>query len=282
MVTLLAFGRRGYAAAAANMIASLRHHGYAGPINLHVGRALRPMVDEWISDSDCTKFELADEYANDPGWCKVNLCNIFNGKDTLYLDVDGICLKDITPLVEKLRADGRCYLTSVIGKGVPGSAIGYFEWATPQKVVEMHDLASDAVLYGIQSSWAYFKRGSFLETLSEQVLGAWNKWTIKDLKNTWGKGKPDELFYSIACTLMKHDPSFEHAVFFGEGFDPLPVIREKFYVLSLYGVGRGRGSVPVRYVQCYEAECRTIELSGRFVMRKVDEIRRDKYANFKN
>ena len=279
MVTLLAFGRRGYAAAAANMIASIRYHGYAGPIHLHVGRALRPVVDEWISDSDCTKHELPDEYANDPGWCKVNLYNIFQGKDTLYLDVDGICLKDLTPLIDQLRADGRSYLTSVMGKGKVGDTIRYFEWAKPEKVAAMHGL-NEATFYGIQSSWAYFKRGDWMDTFAEHVTTAWGLWSVHDLKNTWGKGKPDELFYSIACTLMDHDPSFDHAVFFGEGFDPLPQIREKFYILSMYGVGRGRGSVPPRYVQCYEGECRTIQLSGR-KMHNVAEIRRDKYANFK-
>jgi len=261
------------------MVASLRHHGYTGPIHLHVGRALRPAVDELIPDSGCTKHELADEYAADPGWCKVNLPNIMQGRDTLYLDVDGICLKDITPLIEALRKDGRYYLTSVMGKGKLGDTIGYFEWSTPAKVAEMHGL-ENATFYGIQSSWAYFKRGAWMDTFAEVVITCWNKWTLKDLKHQWGKGKPDELFYSIACSLMAHDPSFEHVVHFGKGFDTLPQVREQFYILSLYGVGRGRGSVPPRYVECYDGECRTIAKTGK-VMQRAELIRRDKYANFK-
>lgn len=278
MVTLLAFGRRGYAYAASNMVASLRYHGYTGPIHLHVGRALRPYVDELIADDQCTKYELADEYAADPGWCKVNLCSIFNGQETLYLDVDGICLKDITPFIESLKKDGRSYLTSVMGKGGVTDTIGYFEWSTPQKVAEMHDL-KDATFYGIQSSWAYFKRGDWLDSFSEQVLQAWDKWTMRDLRNQWGKGKPDELFYSIACSIMGHDPSFEHIVFFGKGFDSLPEVRSKYYILSLYGVGRGRGSVPPRHVESYDGEARTIGKTRQ--MFKAELIRRDKYANFK-
>ena len=279
MVTLLAFGRRGYAYAAANMVASLRYHGHTGPIHLHVGRALRPYVDELVPDDSCTKHELADEYAADPGWCKVNLANIFKGKETLYLDVDGVCLKDITPLIEALRKDGRSYMCSVLGKGGVSDSIGYFEWSTPQKVAEKHGL-NDATYYGIQSSWSYFKRGDWLDAFSTQVLAAWVMWDVKELKHKWGVGKPDELFYSIACSVMGYDPSFENVIHFGKGFDPLPKVREGHYFLSLYGIGKGRGSVPPRYVDCYDAEGRTI--SKRYPFHKAELIRRDKYANFKN
>lgn len=165
-----------------------------------------------------------------------------------------------------------------MGKGGVTDTIGYFEWSTPQKVAEMHDL-KDATFYGIQSSWAYFKRGDWLDSFSEQVLQAWDKWTMRDLRNQWGKGKPDELFYSIACSIMGHDPSFEHIVFFGKGFDSLPEVRSKYYILSLYGVGRGRGSVPPRHVESYDGEARTIGKTRQ--MFKAELIRRDKYANFK-
>ncbi|HNR55500.1 MAG TPA: hypothetical protein PKJ19_10045 [Flavobacteriales bacterium] len=277
MITLLAFGRRGYAYAASNMVASLRFHGYAGPIHLHVGRALLPYISDQTRKL-CDIKDLADEYTQDPGWCKVNLHKIMDGKDTLYLDVDGICLKDVTPLMEALRKDGRSYITSVMGSGKADEKIDYFEWATPKRIQEKHGLEG-ATFYGLQGSWAYFKRGKWLDGFMFKVLKAWEQWTVKDLRNTWGKGKPDELFYSIACSQSEHDPSFEHPVFFGRGFDTLPVVRQKYYILSLYGVGRGRGSVPPRYVQCYDGECRTI--GKKYQMSNAELIRRDKYANFK-
>ncbi len=280
MVTLLAFGRRGYAYASANMVASLRHHGYAGPIHLHVGSGLLPYLPPHTHDQ-ATIHELAEEYCQDPGWCKVNLPNIFVGEESLYLDVDGICLRDITPLLDALKKDGRGYITSVIDKGGEQDAIQYFEWSTPKKVAEKHGIEG-GTYYGIQSSWAYFKRGKWLDKFSAAVLSAWGTWSIKELKHTWGKGKPDELFYSIACTIMKHDPSFEHAVFFGRGFDTLPELRKKYYILSLYGIGRGRGSVPPRYVDCYDGEARTITKASGHMLTRAELIRRDKYANFKN
>lgn len=281
MVTLLAFGRHGYAHAAVNMVASIRHHGYAGPIHLHVGAGLLSLIPPGTAEA-CTINELPEEYTMDPGWCKVNLPELFKGDDTLYLDVDGICLRDITPLIEILRKDGRDYITSVIAQGKLGETIEYFEWATPQKVAEMHDL-KDATYYGIQSSWAYFKRSPWLKKFHAEVLKTWEQWSISDLRNKWGKGKPDELFYAIACSIMKHDPSHQHIVHFGKGFDQLPEVRKTHYILSLYGVGRGRGTVPPRFVEQYDAEVRTIGQAMPWMqLSKAEPIRRDKYANFKN
>lgn len=279
MVTLLAFGKVGYAHAANNMVASLRYHGYRGPIDIHVGRALMPSISTYTAEN-CAIHSLPDEYAADPGWCKVNLPLIITG-DTLYLDVDGVCLRDITPLIEALKADGRSYITTVMGKGRLGDTISYFEWATPEKVAEKHN-ASEGTFYGIQSSWAYFRKGEWLDNFHAFVRGSWGQWERSDLKHQWGKGKPDELFYSIACTLMEHDPSYgESVVHFGKGFDTLPQLREKYYVLSLYGIGRGRGSVPPRFVECYDAEIRTITKNlPAAQLSKAEMIRRDKYANF--
>lgn len=280
MVTLLAFGRKGYAHAANNMVASIRFHGYQGPIHLHVGRALMPYISPHTA-ANATIHELSEEYTADPGWCKINLPKIIQG-DTLYLDVDGVCLKDLTPLIKALKKDGRAYITSVMGKGKLGDTIGYYEWASPQKVAEKH-LAHEGTFYGIQSSWAYFRKGELLDTFHRFMVKAWEQWSVKDLKHQWGKGKPDELFYSIACTLLQHDPSFEHVVHFGKGFDPLPKIRENYYILSLYGVGRGRGSVPPRFVECYDAEIRTIQKSiPSMLLSRAEPIRKDKYCNFKN
>lgn len=83
------------------------------------------------------------------------------------------------------------------------------------------------------------------------------------------------VFYSIACSLMAR-PIFD--MWYTEGCNASQV-REQFYILSLYGVGRG--AVPfTRYVECYDGECRTSCQDGKgHATRRV--IRRDKYANFK-
>jgi hypothetical protein len=277
-VTLLCFGKRGYALAASNMVLSLRYHGYTGPIHLHVGSGLLPAIDKATAEQ-CKIVPLKDEYAEDAGWCKVNLPQIFQGEETLYLDVDGIALANVQTLIDELKKDPRHYITTVVGKGKDGEKIAYYEWAKTGVVKAKHDLPEDAVYYGIQSSWAYFKKGKALDELSQKVKEAWKQWNRKELRSQWGRSMPDELFYSIACTQLKYDPSWNTApVHFGRGFDKLPELRKKHYVLSLFGSGRGTGSVPPRFVACYDAEIRTIrkdnpsQYSARW-------IRRDKYVD---
>lgn len=277
-VTLLAFGRPGYAVAASNMVASLRHNGYTGPIQLHVGSGLLPLLDNEAKEQ-CTVIPLADEYANDAGWCKVNLPKLFQGEDTLYLDVDGIALRNVDELLQELRKDPRHFITSVLGTGKSGEKIAYYEWAKTEVVKEKHSLPDDAIYYGIQSSWAYFRKGKELDAFAKQVIDAWGQWTRRELKAQWGRSMPDELFYSIACTITGHDPSWSGLpVHFGRGFDKLPELREKHYILGLYGSGRGTGTVPPRFVDCYDAVVRTMRGTNwkRYAARV---IRRDKYVD---
>lgn len=283
-VTLLAFGRHGYAVAAANMVATLRAHGYEGPITLHLGEGLRSVLPLWVYDR-ATVVPLAPEYAANPGWCKVNLPILFDGPDTLYLDVDGVCISDITPLIAQLRDDGRHYLTTVFGQGTSDTRIEYYAWASQAKVKAKHALPDDAVFYGIQSSWCYMRKGDALDKLYQTMLQVWPQWSRHELNQQWGASLPDELIYSIACTLTGYAPSWSTwPVFFGRGHDHLPELRKKHQVLSLMGSGRGRGSVPPRYVECYDAVVRTSyhAMGIPSICNQAERVRRDKYVNFAN
>jgi hypothetical protein len=105
-ITLLAFGRRGYAIATANMVLSLRHHGYCDRINLHCTEGMELMLDEQTK-AEVVLHRLSNELASDPGLCKVSLPSIIADPTTLYLDVDGIAMKDVTPLIDQLSQDER-------------------------------------------------------------------------------------------------------------------------------------------------------------------------------
>ena len=109
-ITLLAFGRRGYAIATANMVLSLRHHGYCDRINLHCTEGMELMLDEQTK-AEVVLHRLSNELASDPGLCKVSLPSIIADPATLYLDVDGIAMKDVTPLIDQLREDGRSFMS---------------------------------------------------------------------------------------------------------------------------------------------------------------------------
>ena len=280
-VTLLAFGRKGYAFAAANLVASLRHYGYGGDIHLFVDARCRSVLPSWIEHMATLK-DLPKELGTDPCTIKLALPDLIEGP-TLYMDVDAVVVKDITPWMEELQKDGRPYITCVYGKGKDGEKIDYFVWATTATAKVKHALRDDATFYGIQSSWAYMRPGEWLKEFRRQLVSIHQQWEIKDLRYKWGQTMPDELFYSLACTIMEHDPTWDgEPMFWGKGFDSLPEIKQKHYAISLWGSGKGKAAVPSRHVEKYDAVMRTVMRGqGRSHDLKSSYIRQDKYVDQK-
>ena len=210
-ITLLAFGRRGYGLAAHNAILSLRHHGYNGPIDLFITDTLTSLVP---SIEGVTVHPIQDA---DPGYLKLELPDLIK-RPTLYIDVDSLAIADVTPLLDALEADGRFLITSVQGKGTSKStSIGYFGWAKPAKVAQKEGFADDATMYGIQSSWMWMVPCAALSAIGDRARASYLRWDKGEFAE-WGGSKPDELFLSIACTDLKHDPSWtDEPMWFGSG-----------------------------------------------------------------
>lgn len=281
-VTLMAFGRRGYAYAGANLIASLRYYGYGGGIDLWVDARCHAMLPSWVHEKARVRL-LPEALGTDPGWLKVNLPGLID-RPTIYLDVDSIALKDITPWALSLNADGRDYITCVKGAAKVGQPMEYYAWAETTKVQHMEGFADDATYYGIQSSWAFLRPGQTLDRVHAVATEAYERWTVRDLKHTWGGSKPDELFWSIACTRMGHDPAWSgEPVHWGGGFMSVTQMAEKHYILSLWGMGRGKASVPSRHVEKYDAIMRLVmKTMGQQYQTKSHYLRQDKWCNNKN
>jgi hypothetical protein len=280
-VTLLSFGRKGYAFAAANLIASLRHYGYGGEINLWADTRCRSVLPSWVQPLASVK-ELPAHIGTDPCAIKLALPTLIDGP-SLYLDVDAVALKDITPWVEALEQDGRPYITCVKGSGKHGDKIEYFAWASTATAKAKHALSDDAVYYGIQSSWAFMRPGDFLSKFHATATAIHAEWNLADLRFKWGSTMPDELFYSLACTVSDYNPAWEgEPMFWGKGFETLPQIRDKHYILSLWGSGKNKGAVPPRHVEKYDAIMRSV-MSGRQMSHELKSalIREDKYVDHK-
>lgn len=279
---MLAFGRRGYAYAAANLIASLRHFGYGGGIDLWVDARCRAMLPAWV-EQYATLRDLPPELGNDPGWIKIHLPKLIDSP-TVYMDVDAVCLKDVSPWVAALTDDGRDYITCVFGTGKVGEPQEYFAWAKTQKVQEMEGFGPDATYYGIQSSWAFMRPGALMDRMHTDMVEAYQRWTTKDLQHTWGGTKPDELFWSITCTKSEHDPTWVgDPVHWGKGFMQLPEMQQKYYLLSLWGMGRGNAAVPPRHVEKYDAVMRQVTKGlGIDYQTKSKFLREDKWSNHRN
>jgi hypothetical protein len=275
-VTLLAFGRAGYAHAAANLAASLRHFGYKGTIHLHLADALLPHVPQWAL-SECVVHSLTP--STTPCLTKLSLPALIDGP-TLFLDVDMVALQDITPWLDALASDGRDFIAQVQGQGKAGEPIEYFAWAKPQACADKHALPADATFYGLQSSWMFMRPGDTLDALYITANDIHDQWSVKELDYDWGGGLPDELFWSLACTIEGHDPAIDmQPIFFGAGHESLPELMEKYYVFTLYG---RKGQVPPRYIEAYDGIMRHVsKAAGRHHDLKSNRILADKLCNYK-
>lgn len=257
-VTLLAFGRRGYAIAAANMVLSLRHHGYRGRINLHCTEGMEAMID------DATKQEvlmrgLSNDIARDPGRCKVMLPTLIRDAATLYLDVDGIAMKDVTPLVEQLMLDERPILAQAAAPYVVGAGArpqGHW-WVAPKTMIERHGLKDGDRIHAVNTSAVWLRKGEALDKVQVEMIRAHAAYSTRDLVHKWGGVIPDELCLSAACAVLGLDPAMPSAACF---FDRAPAraidVAQSAYVLPLYGSRHSSGCTSEHKKQLYDGQIR--------------------------
>lgn len=286
-VHLFAFGRKGYAYAASNLVVSLRHHGWKGHIGLHIAQDIVKFLSPQAVDG-CDVVILPEEaYIRggkvDPGFLKCHLRDWIPNGTTLYLDVDAACIADITPAVRALEKDGREYLTGMIAKGGEKDAIRYYEWASKEDVKAKHGLQDDATYYALQTSWAFIRKegpSPFFDRVAE--VHDSGMWEVKDLRQKWGGCLPDELMHSVVCSEMGYDPSTSVSpVFYGDEKIKMDVVRSRHSILSLYGQGRGKTAVPRQFIHAYDNELHDIQRScGQMHQLKSKFILQDKWVNF--
>lgn len=257
-ITLLAFGRRGYAIATANMVLSLRHYGYRGRINLHCTEGMERMLDD-ATKQEVLLHRLSDELGRDPGLCKASLPSLIQDRATLYLDVDGIAMKDVTPLVERLMLDDQPILTQAAAPYVVGAGAkpqGHW-WVAPKTMIERHGLKDGDRIFAVNTSAMWMRRGAALEGVQREMLKAHAAYQRRDLVHKWGSSMPDELCVSAACAVLGIDPTMPSVACF---FDRAPAraeqVAEAAYVLPLYGSRHSNGCTSEHKKQLYDGQIR--------------------------
>lgn len=257
-ITLLAFGRRGYAIATANMVLSLRHHGYRSHINLHCTEGMELMLDEQTKD-EVVLHRLSNEVASDPGLCKASLPSIIADATTLYLDVDGIVMKDVTALINQLSQDDRPVITQAAPAYVVGGKAkpqGHW-WVAPKTMIERHGLKDGDRIFAVNTSAIWMRKGEALDRLQVELLKAHSKYQRRDLVHKWGNSIPDELCMSAACAVLGIDPTMPSVACF---FDRAPAKAEQVaavaYVLPLYGSRHSNGCTSEHKKQLYDGQIR--------------------------
>lgn len=288
-VRVFAFGRKGYAFAAANLAASIKRWAPNVKVILHAEK-------RWLAHYREHHFDYFDgiieldhkDYTSigrlDPGRLKSRLYDHLPIGEFLYLDADCLCLKNIEPFLRALQKDPRCYIAEVVSKGTAEAKLEYCPWASPAKQAAKSGIGCDATFYGIQTSWAFIRKvpndGAFFGRVKFNHDKTWRK---DELDNRWGDSMPDELVYGFTCTELGHDPSWPREVmFYGNKLTVTTIdeIREGHYFMTQYGrIGKG-GSVRPHYLDMYDKELvRIFNFFGQKHIFKLDMIGVDKYVD---
>lgn len=257
-VILVAFGKKAYYEMAYNMALSLKVFNNALPITLIADNKAKAYLKNFIFPFDSI-IEMDDKDFTtlgkiDPGKAKTRLYKYLPYQHNLYLDVDGIALKDVSPLLEELSAKEGYYYTDIVGSGYIDEVIDYAHWATNETTYEYFSIPKENKLITIQSSFAYFQKSPECEAFCDEVQSTYDAFDSANLKNKWGMTKPDELFYSGVASRLDIDCDGGKPVYFGHTARIVSAtqLKEQYYILSIYGNGIGQKLTKPIYWQMYD------------------------------
>ena len=265
-VVLFAFGHYVYYWAMYNLVFSIRQHSPSVKIVCYVGDIAKAghYCTDLLSVCDDIREIAHEDYHTgekfDPGKLKVNIYKYLPFDYNLYLDVDAVCLKDITPLLAELKATGKYYASHTVGYHTidKGRNIPSMQWAWGDTIWEKYNLPSTAVLPAINSSLQYIVKGKESKALYDTAkrLYTHDPIPVNKLRMKWGGGQPDELYMNIAMAMLNHDPACSEVGSDGaeKGFIHFAMRRGKsykevtdeYYFQSYYG---GRGFTAAFYIE---------------------------------
>lgn len=248
-ITIIAIGNIGYLRWAHNMVVSLKYNSPKVAVQLLVGEDLYDEAKKIPYFSIITKLPKAaytdSSGALFPAKLKLKLYEYLYFDETIYLDVDGLMFKDVTPLFDtKANISGDIqgvYDTS------QGELFDHLKWAKPAVIYNHYNLPDTANLPAINSSYVFIRKSDDVRELYRQAY--------KNLQNPipyemqwhhWGrkmKGKntqPDELYLDVAMAQLGIIPEHNVVVHFrminesGE-YVTVETLKENHYGLGLFG-----------------------------------------------
>ncbi len=276
----MAFGKREYYHMAVHMAMSIKHTSNL-PVTLVHDRNVKELLPQWKQFFDEFKMiegrHLYRMGVIDPGWAKCHIYEYLSYDHNIYLDVDGIVLKDLTPLFDC----DKFYATEVIGEGLINDDIPYSYWATNENVWGEFNLKVDQYYRTIQTSFALIRKSKDARGLFAKVKKNFN-YPMDKLTYKWGGTMPDELIVGGTCAQINHNPSIGQSVVFFGNKDrdwTFEKITSKFYVNSLYGNGKGMTLVKEKYKDWYDRMM--VKIAGKYGMRpisKCSQLMKTKHA----
>lgn len=277
-IVLFAYGKKGYTLMAHNIAVSIKQH----TPDIHITLFLEPdlyVQDHTVFDSIVyldRSLIYSENVGIDPAKCKVNMYDLLPYEHNLYLDVDGLVLKDLNPLFDKLIEGEDSFVTDIIATGKRHESIEYSIWAGNDVIWPYFDLKEDAILPSTQTSWMYIRKDDKAKNIFDTAK-QYLDFPKNRLRKKWGGTVPDEVIFSGVLAKLeaipKHNP---RPIFFGTKNDerPLYQLSKDYFVLSLYGNGRGRTMVMPKYIKWYNDLIKGYEKSY-----KSEMFMGDKHAN---
>ena len=275
-IAILVYGRKEYAYAAQHLAMTLREHSPGVPVHLWAGEGLL------IDSSYYTEVHRLDPiwYHDGPGQMKVHIHDILPAGDWLYLDADMLCIADIRPHIEALKAHD--FALDVRGKGGENDRIEYTPWATQQTIKRVAGLPDDAVYYGVQTSWMWIRKGAPAPAL---IFGAakalHDSFTLEDLKEQWGGSIPDELCIGAAISKTGIEPHSEALAFYGSlgSYPTFNAVKASHPLACLYGDTRKHRLVAPRWIDQYDRTVRALYRErGGFMGMDIHRIMKNKHV----
>lgn len=188
-----------------------------------------------IEGIDLSVFCSTKEHDFSKDFCfeKIDLFEKSPFEETLYLDVDGVCLNDLGCLMDILK--GCDIWIQPMGTGSKSDNITY-TWASNDVVWDRFKLKEDSLFTTTQTSLIYFTKNAekFFLKLKENYK---NRLDNSEYREMWGKSKqhPDELYYSVTLNQLGISLADHKPVFFPEKLEKVSVIERDYHILSMYG-----------------------------------------------
>jgi hypothetical protein len=258
-IVIMAFGKAAYHEMAYNFALSVKHFDNDIPIQLICDSKDALIGHKYWVFNRIDLIDRNDLYIDgrifSPGRAKTRIDKYMAFDNSLYFDIDGIALKSLKPLVERMLAlpkdqpffsqtaswtdpEGR---TPMANLKQHGPDFPEMQWATLDTIWEYHELPDDAMVTAINSSFMFLRKGKKLTEFFEQVRdNIDNGIPIARLKMPWGGTYPDELAFNIACAQFRIDPwcGLNPVYFQFRNSMTGKIVKwvyQNYYILGLYG-----------------------------------------------
>lgn len=237
-ILLMCFGTSTYGMYAYNMAYSIKYYNPGINVHLLADNESINDIDTSVFDSfDIIYFEQDELGRRDNCLAKIRLFERSPFEKTIYLDVDGICIKSLDSLWKEFENVN--VFAQVIDSGKRGDEIEYNIWASNETIWNKFNLSDEAILPALQTSIIYFDKSEsakeFFLKLEENYK---NRLQEEEYKVMWGKSKqhPDELYYSVTMAQLGILPDQKkQPIYFPQKSIQDSELFAKYSILSMYG-----------------------------------------------